>query len=259
MKKRAVMLIHGFTENCEISFSQFLMSVKFKKYDIIQYNISGHDPNSDEEFDYKLELERVNAFVSDLTSKYEEVNLIGFSLGGALAGYIASKHPINRLVLIAPAYKYFNNVEVSKNFVTAAKEIIKNKSIKEGIESFIEHKNSTENTVYVDIQKMDKSIFPSVLNFVKIIDEIRDTMDIITCPTLIIHGELDELIPVASSLYALEKVTSEEKLLVVVPNSFHRVLKDKNCKDYHLMIERFIQKGSIKWTIKSAKNKIFNS
>ncbi len=69
----------------------------------------------------------------------------------------------------------------------------------------------------------------------------------INCPTLIIHGNCDEIIPVSSSLYALNLITNNNKLLIVAPDTLHRVLKSKDANKYYLMIQEFLCKDRIRW------------
>lgn len=252
--KRAVLLIHGFAENCETSFSQFLSSVKFRRYDVIKYNILGHDPEDKEEpFDHEKELERINAMCLDLVNNYDEVNIIGFSLGGALAGYLASKYKINKLVMIAPAYKYFHSTELSKMLLSTTKEIIKNKSVKQGIDAFVERKAQNKDSIFYNMKNLEEDSLSAIKNFIQIIDQIKKEIETIECPTLIFHGECDELIPIASSLYIYEKITNPNKMLIVAANSQHRVLSHKDAKQYHKMINKFVRKGRIKWKVNYKK------
>ncbi len=251
MAKKAVMLIHGFTENCEETFSKFLENTKFRGYDIKKYHILGHDPEKpDEEFEFENELIRANVYCNSLIEHYEEVSIVGFSLGGALAGYLASRHNIKRLVMIAPAYKYLNSTEISKTFIDSAKEVLKAKSLKEGIEKFIADKVKADSSIYTRYDKLDKHLHNDIYNFIKIIDRIRDDIKEITCPTLILHGEKDELVPISSSLYIYNKISSNNKLLVIVPNSFHRVFSHNDSIRYHTMAQDFVKRGKIKWKTK---------
>lgn len=244
--KKAVILIHGFCENCEISFSQFLSSTNFRRYDIIKYTISGHNPEVDEEFEYKKEINRINLFVEDIVNKYDSVDVIGFSLGGALASYVASKYKINRLVVIGPAFKYLTSIDISKNFMHALKDIAHTKNLKDGIQKYIDENITHKESIFMDLKDFNIHEFPSITNFVKIIDVLKDETGYIDCPTLIIHGEHDELIPISSSLFVLNKVTNKNKFMIVAPDSMHRVLASDNAAMYYALIEKFIKKGKIK-------------
>ena len=44
-----------------------------------------------------------------LCERFDKVDVIGFSLGGAVAKYLAQSVSIHKLVLIAPAVKYLQN------------------------------------------------------------------------------------------------------------------------------------------------------
>ncbi len=245
MNKQALILIHGFTEDCEISFSSLLESVKFKKFDIIKYTISGHG-NSTKCFDCDDELENIKQFTEDIISKYNQVCIIGFSLGGVLASYVASIYDIDKLVLIAPAFKYLKSVDISKNILSAAKEIASAKNFDEGVDILVE-KHYPDDTVFKDAKYIDKEFFAQFRTFTKLVEKAKNEIKEIKCPTLIIHGNCDEIIPVSSSLYALNLITNNNKLLIVAPDTLHRVLKSKDANKYYLMIQEFICKDRIRW------------
>ena len=63
-------------------------------------------------------------------------------------------------------------------------------------------------------------------------------------PTLIIHGEEDEIIPVAEgkALYALSG--AEEKLSLFIPHAGHNDLMTRGMEAYMAAIERFTHKGN---------------
>lgn len=241
--RKAVILIHGFNEDCEISFSQFLSSVKLKRYAIIKHTISGHG-NSNDEFNYNSELNEIEDLAKKVTSKYKEVTVIGFSLGGVLASYIASRYKIDKLILIAPAFKYISSGSIPKHFLLTAKEVIKSRNIKQGLDNFISSNFKDKDTFIQDLIDHEHEL-PSLTNFIRLVEIVKSRIEEINCPTLIIHGECDELIPISSSLYILSKVSNKNKHLIIAPTMLHRVLNDENAKPYHLMIKYFIKKGNI--------------
>ena len=46
--------------------------------------------------------------LKQLLAKYDEVYLIGFSMGGLIASYLAAKYKVDKLVLLASAQKYLS-------------------------------------------------------------------------------------------------------------------------------------------------------
>ncbi|MFV0498570.1 MAG: alpha/beta hydrolase [Bacilli bacterium] len=246
--KKALVLIHGFSEDCEISFSQFLSNVQLDEYELIKHTISGHG-KLNENFQYDLEIKRTNNLMSTVITNYQKVIIMGFSLGGVLAGYIASKYQVNKLILVAPAYKYINTNSISTYFLASAKEIVKIKKVKQGLNNMIKNNFHEEDNIISDFTNEDYNGIPSIKNFIKLIEYIKSEIVAINVPTLIIHGECDELIPISSSLYILSKISNNNKHLIIVPTMFHRLLNDTHAKPYHLLIETFIKKGIVELNI----------
>ena len=105
---RAVLLIHGFATDASdfINLKPYLEKI----YDeVSNKNLPGHGLKNHLK---KFKVEETFLFIMNefdvLKKKYDSVDIIGFSLGGALATYIASHHEVNKLVLLAPSNEYFN-------------------------------------------------------------------------------------------------------------------------------------------------------
>ena len=116
---KGIFLIHGFlSEMNEYDSIRFELS---KRYDIISSpTLPGHGRegecdyrkfNKDDTFKYLLEQ------FDELNSKCETVDVMGFSMGGALATYLSQTRKINKLILIAPANYYFNPKALITNFL----------------------------------------------------------------------------------------------------------------------------------------------
>src|SRR5690606_40857640 len=43
-----------------------------------------------------------------MTAKYDEIYIVGFSMGGMIAAYLAAKYNVDKLVLLATAGKYLD-------------------------------------------------------------------------------------------------------------------------------------------------------
>src|SRR5699024_10116542 len=54
--------------------------------------------------------------LQSLKEKYTQVYLIGFSMGGMIAAYLAAKFKVDKLVLLAPAGKIFSLKQLTLDF-----------------------------------------------------------------------------------------------------------------------------------------------
>ena len=93
--KKAILLLHGFATD-KTDFDPIIPYLE-KMYDHIEINnLPGHD------------VLQLKDQMKKLQKEYEIVDVMGFSMGGALATYLASHFKVRNLVLLAPAVLYIN-------------------------------------------------------------------------------------------------------------------------------------------------------
>ena len=130
-----------------------------------------------------------------------EVILIGFSMGGVIASYLASKFEIKRLVLLAPAFEYLT-ITTAKGYAFGPKR-------------------PEEDKIYTALPSEYTATFIDVVN------NCRDVIDRVTCPTLFIHCLDDELIPYTASIKYHKRLSAKDKKLVILGDGQHRLLDDQ--------------------------------
>jgi alpha-beta hydrolase superfamily lysophospholipase len=74
----------------------------------------------------------------------------------------------------------------------------------------------------------------------------KDKIKEITIPTLITHGELDNLIPVQIGKALFELSGAAEKQLMIIPKASHNDLIEKGYEDYFAGLQEFVKKYSRK-------------
>lgn len=243
LMKRAIFLIHGFNENIDKTFKSFLANTDFKGYDIIKHTVLGHDKESN--FAYNEELELLDAKFSKVVSSYKEIYIIGFSMGGVLATHLAYNYRVTKLILIAPAFKYL----INSNFFTVAQSILKEcihnaKSIPDArrvMDEYLHNHYESKDLIFREHKLEHADEVDALLNFILLVRHIIEEVNEIHVPTLILHGEKDELIPIESSLHIYNKITTDDKHLLILPNCYHRVLNDNNGRRYHKLIQDYIK------------------
>lgn len=62
---------------------------------------------------YKSWIETAEASLKQLKEKYDEIYVIGFSMGGMIAAFLAAKYKVDKLVLLATAGKYLSFKQIS--------------------------------------------------------------------------------------------------------------------------------------------------
>ncbi|AZB41373.1 alpha/beta fold hydrolase [Bacillus sp. FJAT-42376] len=148
--------------------------------------------------------------LKDLLESCEEVYVIGFSMGGMIASYLAAKYPVSRLILMSAAAYYVNPRQFIKDIRTI---------VEDGFKGLLE-----ENTVYTRYRKkIRETPILSTLEFRKLVRYVKPRLHEITIPVLIIQGECDGIVPIKSAHYIYREIGSDEKKLCFLPSSTHLI------------------------------------
>ena len=228
-----IFIIHGFISTSKMSFGYLTEKlIKNKIENISMPILQGHEkPEDIPNFDYKKCLEQVETEFLMFRGKYPVVYLVGFSMGGAIASYLAAKHSPDKLVLVAPALKYGGKKIMKNNIVN----FLKNRKDKDDsesdvqIESFVDGLSTEKDDEHKQefTERIKNVSLNTMMNFSKLVSTINKTLKDkkIECPTRIYQSDEDELVPVEAALLAFDKVYDDDKKLSIITNSPHNVLK----------------------------------
>ncbi len=162
-----------------------------------------------------------------LLEECEEVYVVGFSMGGIIAGYLAAKYPIKKLVLLSAAAYYVN----PKQLLTDVKIMLA-----DGVKGQLR-----ENELYVRYKKkITQTPLKATIEFRRLVRELRPNLQKINIPTLIIQGECDGIVPIKSAHYLYKKIPAEEKKLCFLPLSKHHVCHDLDQEILFLEVDLFL-------------------
>jgi carboxylesterase len=166
-------------------------------------------------------IEAVEKELQSLMKECETIYVVGFSMGGLLAAFLATKYSIDKLVLLSAAAYYVNVRQLLVD--------IKDMAV-DGIKGQIR-----ENILYGRYRKKIKSTPVSATRqFRLLVRYIRPYLKNVYNPTLIIQGECDGIVPTKSANYIYENIGTDEKKLVFLPDSPHHVCHGP---DFHQLIE----------------------
>ena len=157
-------------------------------------------------------------------------------MGGVIASYLASKYKeVKKLVLAAPAFQYFKFENNKINIL---------ESIKVVPTLFKDYDKSEV------ISRIFKVPVSTIREFTSLVKEHHDDIKNIKCPTLIIHGTKDEIVPNSSTAYVYDNIKSSSVLLVEFENLTHDLfINDRYDEVKNLIINYFKSKP------KNIKNK----
>lgn len=80
-----------------------------------------------ENVNYKSWIDSAEASLNHLKERYDEIYLIGFSMGGMIAAYLRAKYKVEKLVLLATAGKYLSLKRISVDIGDVIKDGITGK------------------------------------------------------------------------------------------------------------------------------------
>lgn len=226
--KKAILIIHGFAGGTYDQEELANYLELNRNFDVFQFTLPGHERNlSKVEHDewIKKSEQQIEWLISN---GYNKIYLIGHSMGGVIATYLASKYEeVKKLVLAAPAFHYLNvikeNLNVSKSLQVAPKVI----------------KTYGSEEIVARMLKLNVTVLKEFMALVK---EYYDYPKDVTCPVLIIQGKSDNLVPLSSSEYVYNSVKSKKKKLIYLDDITHDVFRNKNKEQIFKLIESFLKK-----------------
>lgn len=231
-KKKAILMIHGFVGG-NYDFGNFQNELQlYKKFDVFTYTLPAHEKFIVKDVKYKEWIDESKRQIEFLIDNgYKEIYLIGHSMGGVIAANLASEYPqVKKLVLAAPAFKYFYfkegkvDIKSLNNTLKSIPELFKN-----------------ENTDKV-ISRILKTPISTMLEFTKLVSECQNCVFDIKCPTLIIHGINDLVVPSEATVYVYNSIKSKTNILYNIKNLQHDCFTVERSKEVKSIIKDFLIK-----------------
>ena len=225
--RKAILIIHGFAGGTydEEELANYLELNK--NFDVFQFTLPGHEKNLSK-VKRKEWIEACEKQVEWLIKNgYNKIYLIGHSMGGVIATYLASKYKeIKKLVLAAPAFHYLNVIKDELNVgksLQIAPKIIKDYGSDEVIARMI---------------KFNISV---IKEFMELVKDYYDYPKYVTCKTLILQGNKDNLVPISSSEYVYETIKSKDKELVILDGETHDIFRGNKKEEIFKLVENFLR------------------
>ena len=231
-RKKAILMIHGFVGG-NYDFGLFHNELQlYKKFDVFTFTLPSHDKLIVKDVKYKEWIDESQKQIEFLINNgYKEIYLIGHSMGGVIAAYLASIYPqVKKLVLAAPAFRYF--------YFKDGKVDIKslNETLKNITEIF-----KGEDTEKV-VSRILKTPISTMIEFTKLVTHCQNCVNYINCPTLTIHGTDDVIVPNEGTEYVYNNIKSKTNLLINIKTLNHECFTTKKSKEVKNIIKEFLIK-----------------
>ncbi|WP_163536514.1 alpha/beta fold hydrolase [Gracilibacillus sp. YIM 98692] len=232
--ERAVLLLHGFTgHSADVRMlGRYLNSKGYTCYAPI-YRGHGKSPEELVQATASDWREDVEAAYHRLQAKgYQKIAVAGLSLGGVLGLKLAANNPLEAVVTMCSPMFFDNEKQLTIGFEQFATEY---KQLEKKDEDTIKQE---VNALIGDSQDLFQEI-------AKTIKEVKQNVDMIYTPTLVIQSVDDEMINPDSAKYIHEHVEADEKALKWYDDSGHAITFGPEKDKLHKDIEQFF--ASLDW------------
>lgn len=226
----ACLLIHGYTGGpYEIEPLSSFLKVE-TNWHIEVPTLPGHGRKlALENVSHKKWISAAEDSLKQLLNKYDQVYLIGFSMGGMIASYLAAKYKVDKLVLLASARKYLS----FKQIVFDIRQVCL-----DGLRG-----NIKKNKLYIHYRKKLGSVpFKSNLEFLKLVKFTKPYLKEIDSTVLIAQGQKDGMVPYKTAYFLDKEIHSEEKEVVFFERSRHLICLGEDKDTLNQMVYNFLTK-----------------
>lgn len=163
-----------------------------------------------ENISYKKWIKAAENELKKLKKDYETVYVIGFSMGGMIAAYLAAKYKIDKLVLLATSGKYLNFRQIGLDIAEV---------IGDGVRGTL-----GENKLYLHYKrKLGTVPFKANIEFMKLVRFTRRYLGKVKSPVLIAQGQMDGMVPYKTAYYLDKEIHSSQKEVVFFERSRHLI------------------------------------
>ena len=226
-----LVFIHGLSD--DLRYWEFLASNLKSDYQVLRIDLRGHGQTGlgDDEISINTYADDLHGLLCELG--IDNVRLIGFSLGGAVAMHFTIRYPqmVSSLVLMSTFCKADNHLENVMNQFKDALDIGFDEFYNLVLPKALCPDVIEENKMELEVLREIASHSANAEAYVRAIDasldfDVEDDLSEIDVPALILAGRYDEIILVESQKKIHEKI--ENSRLIVFDNVRHNLLVGKN-------------------------------
>jgi len=250
---KAAFLLHGWLSDHD-DFKALIphLQGRYERIELVSY--PGHGPGDDyQNFKARETVAHVEREYRRVLEECGEADVIGFSMGGALAAYLAANYPVHKLVLLAPGNKYFNlKLPFSKvKFLLKTVYAYQRAVLAKDRESKKELRQKLRGVFQDDIaglrvirDKWLRSYIRSAFrNFKELVAYVNERIECIDCPCFFAWGKLDQLVPRESIDFLAGLCVNERKVVKVYDHLSHFLLHSPEREELVRDILDFLNEG----------------
>jgi len=217
-------LIHGYTSTPDEMKKMAEEIYREFGETVIVERLKGHGEVPSHILDLTLDdwYEQVSKEFDILKSKCTEVNLVGFSFGGALSTRLAETKKVNNIYLLSPyiftTYKYYHIFKF-ETYLDIFTEIL-NYSKKTKTGQINSQEDLNKHIAYWNMP------FAPIKYSKSFLEDMKNNLNKIKNPILLQQSKNDKTSDIKSSFYIYENIESENKELITFEKSNHIIVED---------------------------------
>lgn len=168
------------------------------------------------------------AELANLQERYGSVHVVGFSMGGALALYLAAHRNLASVTTLAAPAKLADWRQI---FVPLAKYFVKDYPTR-----------VSRPEVAAELDSYDRFPVAAIHQLLHLVKKVRKDLYRITAPLMAVQGDRDRQIVADSSEYILANVSSTERVGRILPNRGHMITLEHGRDELFKLVHDWILK-----------------
>lgn len=154
-----------------------------------------------------------------LQKEVDRVFVVGFSMGGIIAIYLALRYKIEKIVLLSAAAKYIHPTQLIQDIREIAKEALTGK---------LEDKSLLQ----LYSAKLKDTPIHAALEFVRLVKMVEPYYSQINTPVCLVQGKKDGIVPFTTAPFLFNHISSKKKELIYSEMGKHHICYSEDCNDW---------------------------
>jgi len=209
------LLIHGFTGS-PYEVEPLADALRAQGHLVVTPTLAGHGGSRDQMMgvswrDWIVSVEKV---LLELIAEHQRVHIVGFSMGGLIAAYLAIQYRdhIQSLTMMSSPIYTINPKQLFRTIAEAIQVSMRSGGRQEDVARYL--------------AKVKGTPVRSVRHFRRLVQTVKPLIEQIEVPLLVVQGEKDDLVEARSAAYIHDQARCSDKQLHFFSESRHMICHD---------------------------------
>ena len=166
-----------------------------------------------------------------LKKEADRIIIVGFSMGGLIAMYLALRYKVDRLVLLSTAAKYVSPVQLLEEVKVSAADALTGKLANNPLFHLYEY-------------KLTHTPVSAAVEFLRVVKMVEPYYGKITVPVCIVQGGKDGIVPVSTAQFIFDQIGSQDKHIIHSDSSKHLICYSDDSEEWFGKVLAFMKQGA---------------